>query len=120
MKKILVADDEPHTLQIVTDRLEHEGYEVVTAVDGQEALERARTTKPDLIVLDVMLPKIDGYKVCAMLKFDANYKDIPVFLFTARAGTVDEKIGDQIGADLYITKTSDFSSLIAAVNEKLK
>ena len=103
-KKILIVDDEVQLVEMVKLRLEANGYSVITACDGQEGLDKARIEKPDLIILDLMLPKIDGYKVCTMLKFDEKYKNIPIILFTARAQQEDEKLGKEVGADAYITK----------------
>jgi DNA-binding response OmpR family regulator len=103
-KKILIVDDEVQLVEMVKLRLEANGYSVITACDGQEGLDKARIEKPDLIILDLMLPKIDGYKVCRMLKFDEKYKNIPIILFTARAQQEDEKLGKEVGADAYITK----------------
>ena len=81
-KRILVVDDEVELVKAIQIRLEQADYEVIVAYDGQEALEKARKEKPDLIVLDLMLPKIDGYKVCRMLKFDDKYKQIPIIMLT--------------------------------------
>ena len=90
-KKILVVDDETDLVEMIVLRLEANDFTVIKAYDGQVALDLARTEKPDLIILDLMLPKIDGYKVCRMLKFDEKYKSIPVILFTAAPST-DEKM----------------------------
>jgi len=103
-KRILLVEDEKDMVYAVTLQLEDKGYEVIVASDGKEGLDKARTKKPDLIILDLMLPKLDGYKVCRMLKFDNKYKDIPIILFTARAQDSDKKIGKEVGADAYITK----------------
>ena len=103
----------------VTLQLEAKGYEIITASDGREGLEKARTKKPDLIILDLMLPKIDGYKVCRMLKFDDKYKNIPIILFTARAQDSDKKVGKEVGADAYITKPFEPSALLDKIRELL-
>jgi DNA-binding response OmpR family regulator len=103
-KRILVVDDEMQLVDMVKMRLEANGYSVISAYDGQDGLDKARKERPDLIILDLMLPKIDGYKVCRMLKFDEKYKNIPIILFTARAQQEDEKLGKEVGADAYITK----------------
>jgi len=76
-KKILIVDDERDLVETLTFRLEANDYQVIAAYDGQEGLDKARKEKPDLIILDLMLPKIDGYKVCRMLKFDENYRSSP-------------------------------------------
>lgn len=119
-KRILVVDDEPQLTEMVRMRLEANGYDVLCASDGQEALNKARKEKPDLIILDLMLSKIDGYKVCRMLKFDEKYKNIPVILFTARAQEADVKLGVEVGAEAYITKPFDPPALLAKIKELLK
>ncbi len=119
-KKILVVDDEIDIVKVVEARLKHAGYEVLVVHDGQEALDRARKEKPDLILLDVMLPKIDGYKVCRMLKFDEKYKNIPIIMFTARAEAPDAKLGLETGADAFITKPFQHEVVLAKIKELLK
>lgn len=118
-KRILVVDDEPDLVEMVKMRLEAFGYEVSVAGDGQEGLDKARAQKPDLIILDIMLPKIDGYKVCRMLKFDEKYKKIPVIMFTARAHDDDKETGRQVGAEAYITKPFEPAVLLAKIEELL-
>ena len=102
--KILIADDEADILQLVGLRLKSSGYEVVTAVNGQETLTQVRAEKPDLIVLDLMMPKLDGYKVCRLLKFDAQFKEIPIIILSARMEPEDKKLAEECGADAYLTK----------------
>jgi len=116
-KKILVVDDEKELVEMVKLRLEANNYDVIAAYDGQEALDKARSQKPDLIVLDLMLPKIDGYKVCRMLKFDEKYKNIPIILFTARAQDEDKNLGKEVRADGYITKPFEPQVLLAKISE---
>lgn len=118
-KKILLVEDEPVQLLTVKDRLEFEGYEVIIAADGQEGLDKARREKPDLIVLDLMLPKMDGYKVCGFLKMDARYKKIPIIIFTARAQDSDKTMGLEVGADAYIIKPFEPAVLIGKIKELL-
>jgi DNA-binding response OmpR family regulator len=118
-KRILIVDDESDLIELVKLRLEANGYEVMVAGDGQSGLDKARAEKPDLIVLDVMLPKIDGYKVCRMLKFDEKYRHIPIIMFTARAQESDRKTGEQVGADAYITKPFDPAALLLKMNDLL-
>jgi len=118
-KRILLVDDEKDLTYAVSLQLEANNFEVLLANDGQEALEIARRKKPDLIILDLMLPKIDGFKVCRMLKFDEKYKNIPIILFTARAQEADKKLGKEVGADCYITKPFDSKELLAKINELL-
>ncbi len=119
-KKILVVDDEKHLLQTVQIRLEASGFEVVTAADGIEGYDKARQIKPDLILLDLMLPKLDGYKVCRMLKFDQKYKSIPIILLTARAQDADKEMSKEVGADAYMTKPYDAKVLMEKINELIK
>ncbi len=119
-KRILVVDDEPELVELIETRLKAAGYETLVAHDGQEALDKARQEKPDLIVLDLMLPKIDGYKVCRMLKFDEKYKKIPIIMLTARAQQSDEKLGLEIGADGFITKPFQHEIILAKIKSLLK
>jgi DNA-binding response OmpR family regulator len=118
--KILIIDDELDLVEMVTLRLEANGYQVIFACDGQEGLGKARNEKPDLIILDLMLPKIDGYKVCRLLKFDEKYKKIPIILFTARAQESDIRVGEDVGADAYLTKPFEPDILLAKVAQLLK
>ncbi len=118
--KILVVDDEKDLVETLSFRLEANDYEVLKAHDGQDGLNKARSEKPDLIILDLMLPKMDGYKVCRMLKFDAKYKKIPIIMFTARAQESDKKIGMEVGADAYITKPFEPQALLSKIQELLK
>ena len=104
MKKILIVDDEPDIIEILQFVLEGAGFECLTAFDGEKGLKLAREASPDLIILDVMMPKINGYKICRLLKFDAKYKDIPILMVTARSQEGDKAIGEETGADEYITK----------------
>ncbi|MBI1953902.1 MAG: response regulator [Candidatus Omnitrophica bacterium] len=116
-KNILLVDDEPDLVQLVSLRLTSAGYEVATAMDGQQALDQVKKAKPDLIILDLMLPKLDGYKVCRLLKFDERYKAIPVLIFTARAQAQDIQLAMECGADAYMTKPFDAAGLLAKVSE---
>ncbi len=118
-KKILVCDDEPYILMALTDAVEMEGYECVTAVNGKEALQKARETLPDLIMLDIMMPFMDGFEVCRELKADAATRDIPVIMLTAKSQQVDIQKGKDAGADDYITKPFRPSTLRKKFNEVL-
>ena len=100
-------------------RLEVEGYDVLTAVDGQEALDKVTTQHPDLIVLDLMLPKLNGFEVCARLKQDARSRQIPIVIFTGKGQPGDEARCRECGADAYITKV-DGAGLIQKVKALLK
>ncbi len=118
-KKILLVDDERDLVTAVTFRLNAEGYDVISALDGQAALDMAKKEKPDLIILDLMLPKLNGYKVCSLLKADMRYRRIPIIMFTARVQEADKKMGLEAGADAYITKPFEASILLAKVKEFL-
>ena len=120
MRKILVVDDEPDIVTVISKVFRDNGYEVITADDGQEALEKAKTEKPDLILLDLMLPIMDGYKVCGLLKNDTRYAKIPIILFTAKAQENDIKLGEEVGADAYITKPFESEILLSKIKELIK
>ncbi len=119
-KRILVVDDEPDFLMAIKAMLEVNGFEVLAATDGQEGLSVARLEKPDLIVLDLMLPKMDGYKVCRFLKFDEKYRMIPIIMLTARGQEDDKQLGKEMGADFYIVKSERPEILLKKINEFLK
>jgi len=114
--RILVVDDEIYIVHILDFSLGMEGYEVLTALDGEQALEKARAEKPDLIVLDIMMPKLDGYETCRRLKADADTKDVPVILLSAKGRNVDQKVGFEVGADDYITKPFSPRKLVERIN----
>ena len=114
--KILVVDDEIYIVHILDFSLGMEGYEVLTALDGEQALEKARAEKPDLIVLDIMMPKLDGYETCKRLKADPTTKDVPVILLSAKGRNVDQKVGFEVGADDYITKPFSPRKLVERIN----
>ena len=120
MGKILIVDDEPDIVTVISKSLKDNGYEVITADNGQEALEKAKTEKPDLILLDLMLPRMDGYKVCGLLKNDTRYAKTPIILFTAKAQEKDKKLGEEVGADAYITKPFEPEILLVKIKELLK
>lgn len=119
-KRILVVDDEAMLVDMVRIRLEANGFEVISAGDGQAGLEKAKKEKPDLIILDLMMPKMDGYKVCALLKKDARYSKIPIIIFTAKVQDDDRKMGEEVGADAYFTKPFEPETLLAKINDLLK
>ena len=119
-KRILVVDDEPELVDMITLRLEANDYKVLQAHDGQEGLEMAKKEKPALIILDLMMPKMDGYKVCGFLKRDARYAKIPIILLTARAQEEDMSLGEELGADAYITKPFDPEVLLGKIKELMK
>ncbi len=118
-QKVLVVDDEPDIVETLKFRLESQGFEVITAYDGLEALEKARNERPDLIILDLMLPKMDGYQVCRLLKFDEKYSNIPVLMLTAKTQEIDRTTGLKTGADEYMTKPFDSQELMKTVKDML-
>lgn len=120
MKKILVIDDLPENVFMLQDRLEHEGYEVITAYDGSTGIEKALSELPDLILLDVMMPDITGIEVCRRLVNDPATKDIPIILVTAKSGADDTKEGLEAGAFDYIKKPFNRIELLARVKSALK
>ncbi|RKY86543.1 two-component system response regulator [candidate division KSB1 bacterium] len=116
-KKILIIDDEPDLVKALKVRFQNEGYNVISAKDGAEGLEKARKENPDLIILDLMLPKIDGFRVCRFIKFDESYKHIPIIMLTARIEEEDKKLGFETGADYYMTKPFDNQKLMDVIKK---
>lgn len=114
-KRVLIVDDEPDIVEAIKFRIEAEGIECIEAFDGEDALAKARSERPDLIILDIMLPKMNGYKVARLLKFDEAYKKIPIIMLTARAQEKDIKTGEETGADEYMTKPFDMEQLVEVV-----
>jgi len=114
-KRVLVVDDERHIVRLVQVNLERQGYEVLTAYDGVECLEKAKSERPDLIVLDVMMPRMDVFEALQRLKTDPETSHIPVIMLTARAQDRDVLQGYQFGADLYLTKPFSHLELISLV-----
>ncbi len=118
--RILIADDNPTNVDILATRLDSQGYEIVTANDGEEALAAAREHLPDLILLDIMMPKVDGIEVCRRLKADDSLPFMPIILVTAKSETKDVVEGLDSGADDYLTKPVDHASLVARVRSILR
>jgi adenylate cyclase len=118
--RILAVDDVPENLAIVRMRLEAHGYEVVTAADGEEALARVREVEPDLVLLDIMMPKLDGISALKQLKADSSLRFVPVILLTAKADKSDVVAGLEAGGDDYMTKPLDQAALIARVRSMLR
>ena len=119
-KKVLIVDDEPDLVESIKFRLELEDIECLVANDGQEGLASAKAENPDLILLDVMLPKLTGYKVARLLKFDESYKHIPIIMLTARTAQRNREIGGETGADEYVTKPFEMEKLLSLVNMYLE
>lgn len=118
--RILVVDDELDLVSVLRMGLEIQGFEVLDAMDGEEGLRRARQDRPDLIVLDLMLPKMDGYKVCRALKFDERFRNLPIIILSARSGDQDKRLALDMGADLFVTKPYEMSDLVEKIRLKLE
>ncbi len=117
---ILVIEDERALVEVLTYNLRKEGFEVLSAGDGQDGLRRAQTNLPDLIVLDLMLPVIEGLEVCRQLRSGPRTRDIPILMLTARSEEIDEILGFQMGADDYVTKPFKIKALIQRVKALLR
>jgi DNA-binding response OmpR family regulator len=119
-QKILVVDDEPDAVELIEFNLKAAGYDVVRANDGEEALKKARMTLPDLIILDLMLPEVDGMEVCKLLRRDQKTSGIPVVMVTAKAAEIDRVLGLELGADDYVTKPFSPRELVLRVKRLLR
>ncbi|MBS57346.1 MAG: DNA-binding response regulator [Chloroflexi bacterium] len=117
MKKILVVEDEENILEALKYNISKEGYEFLSASDGDTAISLARQKSPDLIILDVMIPKLDGFEVCRILRKETN---IPIFMLTAKTEEIDRVIGLEIGADDYITKPFSMRELLVRIKNVLR
>ena len=115
-KKILLVEDEPEFREALRMRLEANGYDIIEAEDGAIGLDTARHQNPDLIILDVMLPKMDGFKVARLLKFDVKYKNIPLMMLTVMSQASDRKMGQAVGADAYLTKPCQPQELLDTIS----
>ena len=118
-QKILVVDDEPEAVELLEFNLKQAGYAVTTAEDGAEALKKARTQSPDLIVLDVMLPEMDGFEICKALRLDSATRRMPILMLTAKAGEIDRVLGLELGADDYLTKPYSPRELLLRIKKIL-
>ncbi len=118
MTKILIVEDEPNMVAGLRDNFEFEGYQVITAPDGVSGLERALSESPDLVILDVMMPRMSGLDVCQQLK--AKRSSIPIIMLTARGQEVDKVVGLELGADDYVTKPFSIRELLARVKAVLR
>ena len=116
-KKILIIEDSETVMAIVKDTLENAGYDVVYSTDGNDAINKARLEKPDLMVMDVMLPNMNGYQICRMLKFDSITENIPVVMLTSRGQEKDKQMGHDVGCNVYLTKPVDLDLLVKTVND---
>jgi two-component system response regulator ResD len=122
MKKtgILIADDDPQVVELVQAYLEKEGFAVVIAADGETVLERVARERPDLVVLDIMLPKLDGWAVCRHLRDDPDTRAIPIVMLTSRGEEMDRVLGLELGADDYVTKPFSPRELMARIKAVLR
>ena len=118
--KILVVDDEPDALELIAFNLKNAGLEVLTAENGDQALRLARAQRPDLILLDLMLPEVDGLEVCKILRRDAATSAIPIIMVTAKAAEMDRVLGLELGADDYVTKPFSPRELVLRVKNLLR
>lgn len=119
MSRILIADDEPNIVLALELLMKREGHEIKTVADGEKAVEAAREFRPDLILLDVMMPKMDGYEVCERLRADPALKGVAIVMLTAKGREVEREKGMALGADLYITKPFSTRDVVRKVKEVL-
>lgn len=118
-KRILIVEDEQNLMELLKYRLEENNYAVAAAADGHKALLLVRSFKPHLIILDLMLPKMDGYTICRLLKFNDEFKEIPLMILSARSTDEDIRRGLSMGADAYVTKPYEPAELLAKIHELL-
>jgi len=119
-KLLLLVEDDLYSSETLKFALEAKGYEVVLATNGKEALNLVREKHPQLIILDIMLPKMDGYHFCRLIKFDARFKDIPVIIVSSKIQEADKKLGIACGGNEYVTKPYDINNLVNMVEGYLK
>jgi CheY-like chemotaxis protein len=119
-KRILVVEDQASIINMLRMRLEANNYEVITARDGQEGLEKARKENPNLMILDIMLPKMNGYKVCQLLKADPKHRAIPIIISSGRTPQEIRKVGQEVGADAYVSKPFEAGMLLSKIKELLE
>lgn len=119
MKKILIVDDEQDIVESLKFVLEASDYTCYCAYNGEDGLKLAKELTPDLMILDVMMPKINGYKISRLLKYDNKYKDIPILMITARSQEEDKLIGEETGVNEYITKPFDLNDVVNRVKKYL-
>ena len=118
-QKILVVDDEPEAVELVEFNLKQAGYAVSTATDGAEALKKARSQTPDMILLDVMLPEMDGFEICKTLRLETSTARTPILMLTAKASEIDRVLGLELGADDYLTKPFSPRELLLRIKKIL-
>lgn len=121
-RKVLIADDEPHIRMLIEqciEELEDEGVDILLATDGEEALASARSERPDLILLDVMMPKMNGFEVCEQIRQEPDLADMHVILLTAKGQKYDLQRGEEVGANLYMTKPFNPDQLLETVRRAI-
>ena len=119
-KEILIVDDEPNVIMPLQFLMEQQGYRVMIAERGEDALELISRYKPDLVLLDIMLPGMDGYEVCEIVRLNSNYRDVKIIFLTAKGREVEIAKGLALGAEVYITKPYSNAALVAKVKELLE
>ena len=117
--KILVIEDDPATLRLMDYSLRHEGYQVISASNGLEGLRKAIGESPDLVILDVMLPGMDGFEICHRLRSEPATAQLPILMFSAKAQEIDKDTGIKVGADEYLTKPAAPSEIVSRVGKLL-
>jgi len=118
-KKILIIEDDPATQRLVDYSLRQEGYEVITASNGLDGIRKALGESPDLVILDVMLPGMDGFEICYRLRSEPATKKLPILMFSAKAQEIDKDTGIKVGADEYLTKPSPPAEIVSRVAKLL-
>jgi two-component system alkaline phosphatase synthesis response regulator PhoP len=118
-KKILVIEDDPATSRLVDYSLRHEGYQVITASNGLEGVRKALSESPDLVILDVMLPGMDGFEICHRLRSEPTTANLPILMFSAKAQEIDKETGIKVGADDYLTKPAAPAEIVSRVEKLL-
>lgn len=118
-KKILVIEDDPATSRLVDYSLRHEGYQVITASNGLEGVRKALSESPDLVILDVMLPGMDGFEICHRLRSETTTAHLPILMFSAKAQEIDKDTGIKVGADDYLTKPAAPAEIVSRVEKLL-
>jgi DNA-binding response OmpR family regulator len=120
VKKILIIEDDPATSRLVEYSLKHEGYEVLTASNGLDGIRKAHNEGPDLVILDVMLPGMDGYEICHRLRSESDTAKLPILMFSAKAQEMDRNTGLLVGADDYLTKPAAPADIVSHVETLLE
>ncbi len=118
-KKILIADDDPGVIALLSSRLQAAGFEVIRSVNGHEALALVKKTPPDLIILDQMMPKVDGVRACALLKADRRFYRIPIIIATASAESSDRELSEKLGANAFVNKPLNMPDLLRRITDLL-